>query len=194
MVEEYKYDTKDIGIYRPIKLVPEFAEQGNIGALEKTIKDLGKNIGVRDKDLKDVAALFANPQNLENTIKIFSGKYNKAFNSQKLSDLRSFYGDYFKEFYTEENLPKVDEVFNSEEVYGDIIEKYNDAVTSTKLQSEKYKGQKEQAEKDVKELSKIVLPINSFEDFELDTLRKPANKESLKKILNSLYEEKKESE
>ena len=192
MTDEYQYNAKDIEAYRPINLAPEFAKQGNIGALEKTIKDLGKNIGVRDKDLEDVASIFGSPEALNSFVKVFSKKYQTAFNSQKISNLREFYGDAFKKFYTEENLPKVNDVFSSDAVYGDVLKKYNDAVRLMELESEEHKGQKEQAEKDAKELSKIVLPIMEFEKLELDKIRVPANEEALKEGLNSLYEEKKD--
>jgi len=192
--KQNKYDLNDIEIYRPTRLIPEFVEKQDFGALEKTLKDFGKNIGVREKDRDDVASIFMKPQALQDIIQTFPAKYQDALYSQKVKDLREYYSTSFEELYTEANLPKVNEIFNSDETYKSILEKYENAQSFAKLKGDEYKEQREQGKKDLKELIKIVEPLTEFENLELDKIRDPANKESLKKRLNSRYEEKEKSD
>jgi hypothetical protein len=187
--EDYQYNTEDIGRYRAVALIPEFLEEKNLGALENTLIELSKNIGVREKDRKGVASIFSNPQSLEKTLEIFGESYKNSLYSQKIKDLREYYSSSFEDVYTEENLPKVNEIFNSDIKYEEISRRYNNAKKFMELQGNEYKEQREQAKKDYAELSKVVVPLQEFENFELDKIRDPARKEALKKRLNSMYQE-----
>lgn len=194
--KEYTYTTEDIGRYRPIALAPEYVEEykrtKDRSGLDKVIETvLTEGLEVRKDEVKDLSKTLK----LDDFISVYAGKYQKALNGAKLRELRVLYDSLFKKYYYEDNLPKVNEDFNSNETYGDFIKRYEKVAETAKSETDNWsKEQKEQAQKDLEKLNKIADPLIEFEKRELNYLRDPIDDESLTKRLNARYEKKPKSE
>lgn len=194
--EEYKYTFEDIARYRPIMLAPEFVENEDLGSLEETLINFAEGLGVDKKDVDGIVATAkTSQQSLQNFISIYSNKCQKALGSATLKELRGLYSNSFEEFYSEKNLLKVNEIFNSDETYGSFIKKYAKMTEIIQSKTDHFtEEQKKKAQEDVSELNKIMVPLIEFEKIELESLKGPVNENSLKKKLNLMYEEKPQQE
>lgn len=192
------YALEEISKYRAMALAPEhfreYSETGKSGNLEQTLVTFyEKGLEVKNRrDIEDaVQALMVSPQGLQTFIKNFKGRYDQALHSQKIRDLRKLYDPIFRGTFSPEALLEVDRVFNSDETYESVSNKYHDALIDTQKKNIN-KVDKEKAEKIVEALGKIVIPLSDSEDEELDKLRSPIKTADRVKRWNALYEPKKE--
>lgn len=193
--EKQVYTLEQIAELRPIALVPEYLKANDIGKLEETLATFYKKIGIKDKIYIDdaVKSLLEVPSGLQAFMKNFSGRYNVALHTQKLKDLRQLYDHIFKETFDENDLQKADILFNSEETYQSILEKYVKVAEKAENKAKNFSEEEQKkAEKELEYLSRIVIPLKDSEDYELDKLRKPVSNEDRKKRWHTLYETKKE--
>ena len=194
----YKYFPEDIEIYRPIALAPELLEKKDMGGLVETILKFFENLGVKEERYREglVESIYASPEGLEAFVKDnLENKYQKALYNQKIKDLRELYSDLFEKFYSEENIAKVDKVFNSDETYESLVKRYTELGEIAQSKTDNFSDeQKKKAQKELKELNKVVMRLQEFENIKLYELRGPINEESLKKKLNEMYKEEKRQE
>ena len=197
------YALEEISKYRAMGLAPELFKEydktNDKSKLEETlITFYEKGLGVKNRrDIEDATSPLFTPQgkaSLANFLDNFGGRYQEALFSQKIRDLRNLYDSAFKEYYKEENLPEVDKLFDSDETYESVMEKFNQAEEIVKSKTKRYsKEEKEKAKKTMETLfMRIINPLQSFENIELDKLRNPIDKRALKKDLNAPYEKKEE--
>lgn len=198
MTEEYKPVPEDIKRYRAIALAQEYLKEKDQGGLEKAISTfLAKGLGVKQgHDADDLATSLkrVTPDFIEN----FYSKYQKAFQGSTLKQLRELYDSQFKEYFTEEDLAKADEVFDSDETYGDFIKNYQAIAEKATSQTSNFSDEeKKKAQKQLQILNKIALPMEEFEKLEINKMRAPIGKDILKEKIKDAYnpkEEKKQEE
>jgi hypothetical protein len=190
MTEEYKPVPEDIKRYRAVALAQEYMKEENEGGLEKAILALLKDgIGVKtDDDAKDLKDSL-NP----NFIKNFDYKYKKALESITLRDFRGLYDGLFKEYFTGEDLEKANELFDSDETYGSFMKKYAALAEKAKSPTDNFsKEEKESAKKQIMALNRIAIPLQDFEKTEINKMRAPIEKTSLKERIKDAYNPKQE--
>ncbi|RLG15351.1 hypothetical protein DRN69_03105, partial [Candidatus Pacearchaeota archaeon] len=155
----YKYFPEDIEIYRPIALAPELLEKKDMGGLVETILKFFENLGVKEERYREglVESIYASPEGLEAFVKDnLENKYQKALYNQKIKDLRELYSDLFEKFYSEENIAKVDKVFNSDETYESLVKRYTELGEIAQSKTDNFSDeQKKKAQKELKELNKV---------------------------------------
>ena len=193
--ERAKYTPQDVIDYRPIVLALEYNKEKNQEGLEKVVSQTLHNItgGTKDRNRENIRKSL----NTESFIKVFAGEYQNALAFVTIRDLRELYSDSFKGYFSEENLPKVNAVFDSDEKYGDFVNRYNALAEKAKSPTNNFtEEEKKKAQEELQELDKIRLPLEEFEKIELDKIKGPIDKDSLKKRLNDMYKEpeKKEGE
>lgn len=202
-VVEEKREAEDYSIeyiknYRPIALVGGFQQAGDRSTIDKIIIDIFKTITpkTRNADREGILrAIKSSEQGVANFVNHCAEQYQENLNNTKVSELRNLYDDWFKKFYTPENLVKVDEEFKLEDTYIELKKKYdkeNEIVKSEtgNFSEEQKKAAKEKADK----LERIILPIEQFEIKEIEKIKGPVSDDSLKQRLNAHYEEKKKEE
>ncbi len=191
MVEETQ--KRDIARYRTIALAPQLIEQKDMGALEETLMSFQEGIGVQiNEDTQDaVRIMMKHPQTLNEYLENFMGKYQKELMASTLRDLRGEYSDLFYKFYSKENLPKVNKLFDSGITYEKIMGKYKSVKEKADNVANNFsEDEQKQAKIEVEELNKIMIPLTEFEKLEVGKLGKPIEESSLRKALNAAYEEK----
>lgn len=195
--EEYDYTCDDIARYRSIALMPELLEQNDQGGLEETVTSFVEGLGAKLKQDNEgiTSSILASQQSLQNFMSNFGDKYQKALGSSTLKDLRGLYSDSFEKFYDAGNLGKVNQLFASDRTYGDFIMEYQTVAEKAQSKTGNFSDeQKKQAKEQMNELNKIMLPLSEFEKIELSKLKDPIDGNSLKKKLNSMYEQAEKSE
>jgi predicted O-linked N-acetylglucosamine transferase (SPINDLY family) len=174
-------------------LAPQLIEQKDMGALEETLMSFQEGTGVqRNEDTEDaIRIMVKHPQALSEYLENFIGKYEQELNASTLKDLRGEYSDLFEKFYSKANLPKVNKLFDSYTTYAKIMEQYNSVKEKATSKTSNFSDeQKKQAKSELEELSKIVSPLQAFESLRIQSLGEPIGESSLRKALNSAYEEK----
>jgi hypothetical protein len=196
MAEENSYTRKDIGNYRPIVLAPEFLKAKDFGAVRISLETLLTNVGAEKKAIKPtVEALLPHPQALQAFIQNHAKVYKEALDSATLKDLRALYSGLFEEMYTKENLPLVNGLFNSDETYGDFMERYDAVKEKAESPTTNFNDkEKKEAEVYLEELNKIYDPLTAFEAMKINEVGAPFTKDSLKERLNAPYEKSREEE
>lgn len=198
--KEYTYTLEDLIGFRPMMLAPELRSKEFVGkygeeiareSIDTIVKDTSKYIGVKPQFLER----HLRTVHKENFINEYTGAYLEALSSQKISDLRKHYDDLFTRYFTPENLPKINEAFNSDKKYSEIVSEYAKVAEKAKNAAGNFtKEEQEKAKKELQNLNKIVIPLQDYENERLDALKKPIYETAKKKRYNSLVEEDKKGE
>jgi len=198
--DDYKnYGVADIKRYRAIAAARQSLEQKDSEGAKKSLEKLAESIGVAEKDREAVvSSITSSGQSLEACLKNFEAKYGAAQANSTIGDLFNLYKDNFKSYLNEENYKEAETLFtgkdNANKKYGDLIEKYGKAQEILKSKTGNFsEEQKKKAEKEYKELSKYMTPLQVFENLEVKKIAEPIEKSSIKELLNSLYQKEEET-
>ena len=189
-IDTYKKTKNDLDRYSPILTIQQAAKEKNNTAVIESTEYFLRNLGISEEDAKLLMPTAL--EGLEKLVNGFIPKFGKVLGSAKLSDLRNYYSDSFEKFYTKENLSKVDEIFDSSDTYESIAKKHAKAKEIVESNTGNFSDeQKEKAEKDLKKLERIVVPLDEFMKLKVEKAMEPYRTKSLKEEMNSAYEEKK---
>ncbi len=124
--------------------------------------------------------------------------YQKTLMNAKIKELFKFYSDYFKEYIEGDSYAEAAKFFTSQygsEKYEDILSEYMKAQKTLdnpvpNLTDE----EKEKAQATLEKYGKIVIPIQAFEQLEIEKLSGPTGRDALKKDLTQMFKPEKKAE
>lgn len=188
---------EDLKRYRPAVAAAEFYQEGNEtaakGALEKLVTTL--DMGKDGKVLLDV--IKKSDEGNKRLANIYAQSYEEILMSATIKDMFEFYNDDFKEYLDEDSYKEAEKVFEEygKETYKNIFSKVIGAHEILKSKRPNItEKEKEAAKSTLEKYSKLTVPLQSFEKFEMEKLSGPAEKEALKKNLTEMFKPQKKEE
>jgi hypothetical protein len=185
---------ENLARYRPAAVAEMFYQQKNETAAKSSLEKLVTTLDIGKDGPVLLKAIREGEEGDKTVADIYAQKYQEALWSFKISELFDFYSNYFKKYVKGDSYTESERVFKEEygnETYKNIFSKVIEAQEKLGSKSPNVTDEdRKKAKSTMEKYSKIVKPLQYFEEKEMSKISEPFAEDALAKDLTEMFKPK----